>query len=254
VADGANLDLTVLGAGPAYTARPGALGASYLVRHGDDAIVLDLGQGVFANLAGAIEPSTLRAIAISHLHPDHFVDLVPLRHYLKWDFEPPRRVDVLAPAGLADRLDALHAEPGFTAAALDVTDLDGDGTRQVGPFTLEARRVEHTEEGYGFRVTAGDGPGLVYSGDCGDIDDLRPLVRAGDALLCEVSFGLDPVAEGSEHLNAYDVGRLAAAAGSGRVLLTHILMGHDRQKVEDVVRELAGVPVDLVDPGDRFAI
>ena len=179
MADGANLDLTVLGAGPAYTARPGALGASYLVRHGDDAIVLDLGQGVFANLAGAIEPSTLRAIAISHLHPDHFVDLVPLRHYLKWDFEPPRRVEVLAPAGLADRLDALHAEPGFTAAALDVTDLDGDGTRQVGPFTLEARRVEHTEEGYGFRVTAGDGPGLVYSGDCGDIDDLRPLVREG---------------------------------------------------------------------------
>ena len=76
----------------------------------------------------------------------------------------------------------------------------------------------------------------------------------GDTLLCEASFGLDPVAEGSEHLNAYDVGRLAAASGAGRVLLTHILMGHDRGAVGDAVRELAGVEVDLVDPGDRFAV
>ncbi len=246
--------LTVLGAGPAYTSRPGAVGAAYLLRSGTDAVVLDLGQGAFTNLAGAIEPSSLKAVIVSHLHPDHFIDLVPLRHYLLWDFDPPRRVAVIGPAGLAERIDALHDEAGFSAASLDVATVGGLGTRNVGSFVLEARPVRHTDESYGFRVTAGEGPGLVYSGDCGDADDLLPLIRPGDTLLAEASFGTGPVAAGAEHLNATDVGRIAAASRAGRVLLTHVLMGQDRDATVAATRELAGVDVSLVDPGDRFSI
>ena len=248
------IELTVLGAGPAYTARPGAVGAAYLLRNGSDAIVLDLGQGAFTNLAGAIEPSTLRGIAVSHLHPDHFIDLVSLRHYLRWDFDPSRRVRVVGPSARGARLDALHDQPGFAAASLDIEGLAGRDHVAMGSFDLEARLVRHTHESYGFRVTAGDGPGLVYSGDCGDAETLRPLIRPGDTLLCEASFGIDHVAPGSEHLNAYDVGRLAGSTGAGRVLLTHLLMGHDRDATARAARELAGVDVAVVDPGDRFSI
>src|SRR4029077_17883518 len=135
------------------------------------------------NLAGAMEPSTLRSVVISHLHPDHYIDLVPLRHYLLWDFDPARRVAVLGPTALADRLAPLHDEPGFAATslglaalpgepgfgapALDIADLGGDGERQLGGLPLEARRIRHTNDSYGFRVSSGTGPGLVYSGDCG---------------------------------------------------------------------------------------
>jgi ribonuclease BN (tRNA processing enzyme) len=248
------IELTILGAGPAYTSRPGAVGAAYLVRTGDDAIVLDLGQGSFTNLAGALEPSTLRSVVISHLHPDHYIDLVPLRHYLLWDFDPARRVAVVGPTALADRLDALHDEPGFAAASLDIADLGGDGERQLGGLTLEARRIRHTDDSYGFRVSSGTGPGLVYSGDCGDAAGLRPLLRPGDTLLAEASYGADPVADGAEHLNALDVGRLAAETSVGRVLLTHILMGHDRAAAVAAVRDLASVETRAVDPGDRFSI
>jgi len=248
------IELTILGAGPAYTSRPGAVGAAYLVRNRSDAVVLDLGQGSFTNLAGAVQPSSLRAVVISHLHPDHFIDLVPLRHYLLWDFRPSRRVAVLGPADLGRRLDALHDEPGFAAASLDIADIGGDGIRQLGSFTLEARRIRHTEESYGFRVSSGDGPGLVYSGDCGDADDLRPLIRPGDTLLGEASFGMAAVADGSEHLNAEDIGRLAAVTSPRRVLLTHMLMGHDRDAAAAAVRDLAGVEAVVVDPGDRFSI
>src|SRR4029079_9357970 len=98
------MQLTVLGAGPAYTDREGATGAAYLVEAGDAAILLDLGQGSFPPLAVAIEPSRLDAVVISHLHPDHFIDLVPLRHYLAYEFDPPRRLRVLGPADLAEPL------------------------------------------------------------------------------------------------------------------------------------------------------
>ena len=124
------MDLLVLGAGPAYTDRPGATGASYLVRHEGTSLLLDIGQGSFPKLAATLEPSTVDLVAISHLHPDHFIDLVPLRHYLRWQFTPSRRVPVVGPRGLANRIDALHDEPGFTGQALDVVELGRASCRE----------------------------------------------------------------------------------------------------------------------------
>lgn len=252
------MDLTVVGAGPSYTDRPGATGAAYLLTRGDRALLLDLGQGSFTRLAGLLDPANLDAVLISHLHPDHFVDLVSLRLYLRW--EPPRgrRMRVVGPAGLADRLDALHAEPGFTAVVLDVDTL-AEGTFAVGGpdgFAVEARHVTHDHPSFGFRVTRADGSGqgLVYSGDCGRAADLEPLVRSGDALLSEVSFGAGPVPADAQHLDGPAVGDLAARTGAGRVLLTHLQMGFDRDATVASVRDRYDGPVDLVDPGMRFTL
>ena len=245
--------LTVLGAGPAYTDRPGATGACYLVSEGDTHLLLDLGQGSFTRVFPHVAPTNLAAVVVSHLHPDHFIDLVAMRHYLRYEFDPPRRVRVLGPGALADRLDALHAEPGFTAAALDVERL-GEGVRRIGQLSLEARLVAHTDESYGIRVAGDDGPGLVYSGDCGRADDLAPMVRSGDTLLAEVSFGAGPVPPDVLHLDGPAVGRLAASTGAGRVLLTHLLGGHDPAEAIASVRTLFDGPVEMIWPGSRFEL
>ena len=135
------LELYVAGAGPAYTDRVGSTGAAYLLRTGDAAILLDLGQGSFPRVASQVEPADLLGIVISHPHPDHFIDLVPLRHYLRYQCVPPRRVTVHGPASLGSRLDALHAEPGFAEAALDVVPLSA-GFRRIGPFAHRFRQVQ----------------------------------------------------------------------------------------------------------------
>jgi ribonuclease BN (tRNA processing enzyme) len=252
------MQLSVVGAGPAYTDRPGATGAAYLLRFEGSSLLLDLGQGSFPRLASLMDPAELDVILISHLHPDHFIDLVPLRHYLRWE-EPRRRVRVIAPAGLDARLDALHDEPGFSAHALDIEVLEV-GRQTIGPFAIEAARVTHTDSSFGFRVSAaragaGSGsPGLVYSGDCGRAEDLDALARPGDTLLCEVSFGPGPVAEGAEHLDGPAVGDLAQRTRASRVLLTHLQMGFDRGATVDSVRARFDGPVDLVEPGFETSI
>ncbi|HET7829306.1 MAG TPA: MBL fold metallo-hydrolase [Candidatus Limnocylindrales bacterium] len=241
--------LTVLGAGPAYTDRPGATGASYLVSLDDTHVLLDLGQGSLPRLFSAIPPTDLAAVVISHLHPDHFIDLVALRHYLRWEFDPPRRVRVLGPAGLAERLDALHGEPGFAAQALDAEVL-GTGERDIGALRVKAALVQHTDESYGIRVApAGGGPGLVYSGDCGRATDLAPLLQPGDALLSEVSYGPGPVEPGVPHLDGPAVGSVAASGAAGRVLLTHIQMGYDPDETVRSVRARYDGSVEFVWPG-----
>jgi ribonuclease BN (tRNA processing enzyme) len=251
------VELTVLGAGPAYTNRPGAAGAAYLIRSGATAILLDLGQGSFPRLMAAVEPSVLAAVFVSHLHPDHFIDLVPLRHYLRYEFDPGRRVRVFGPSGLDDRLDCLHGQPGFSAEALDVSALAVGSVSIDGldGLEVEARLVTHTKESYGFRVAQGAGArGLVYSGDCGSADDLVPLIQPGDVLLSEVSFGPGPVPPGAFHLNSTAVGELASSTGVGRVLLTHLQMGNDERATIEAVRARFEGPVELVEPGTQLQI
>jgi ribonuclease BN (tRNA processing enzyme) len=255
--DSADLELSVIGAGPAWSDRPGSSGAAYLVRSLGTDVLLDLGHGSFTRLAQTIEPSALDAVVISHLHPDHFIDLVALRHYLRYEFDPPRRVRVLGPAGLCDRIDALHAEPGFTAETLEVESVGGPSSRSIGPFTLQSTLVLHTAESYGYRVSvaaAPERPGVVYSGDCGRADDLVPLIRPGDTLLTECSFGPGPVPPDAFHLDGTAVGRLASAQAAGAVLLTHVQMSHDRSLTLAAVRALYTGPVRFVAPGDRFTV
>lgn len=247
------LELTVLGAGPAWSDRPGSSGAAYLLRSGDAAILLDLGHGSFAPLVRAIEPSTLDAVVISHLHPDHFIDLVPLRHYLAYQLHPPGRVRVVAPAGLTERLDALHDQPGFTATLLDCEPYPAAPFAVAG-LTIEPRRVTHTANSHAVRISRGDGRGLVYSGDCGVADDLAPLVRVGDTLLVEVTFGVGPVPAGSSHLDAPAIAGLAARTRPALVLLTHLQMGLDREAPVRIVADAFGGDVTLVEPGDVFEL
>jgi ribonuclease BN (tRNA processing enzyme) len=254
--DGPALELIILGAGPAYSDVPGSFGSAYLVRLGEAALLLDLGQGCFPALAALHEPSLLSGVFISHLHPDHFIDLVPLRHYLcRAEATHGTLLPLMAPNGLERRLDALYDQPGFTAAAFEQQPLAA-GQRTIGPFALEIMPVRHYGESCAVRVKAQEAPGrgLVYTGDIADTDDVRPLIRAGDVLLSEATMGPGPVPDGVPHLDGPAVGRLASDTHASHVVVTHIRMGYERGATIASVRGAFHGPVSLANPGARYLI
>src|SRR5512141_2620813 len=221
------MKLTVVGCAPAYTARPGRASACFLVEHGATRLALDFGLGAFSELWRYTTPGDLTAIAISHLHADHNVDLIPLRHWVKYENDghgPTLR----SPAELRRRMTDYQrfadpqTEPDFLAC-LPGDALDG-GTFVVGDLAVEAAGVRHIADSFAFRVSVagGDGPGLVYSGDCAVADDLLPLIRPGDTLLCEAAFGVGPTGGGA-HLTAAEAAGAAVRGGAARLVLTHIL-------------------------------
>src|SRR4029079_12465978 len=112
--------------------------------------------------------------------------------------------------GLAARIDALHAQPGFSAMTLDCEILPGVPIT-VGDLTVEARRGTHTADSHAIRISSASGDGLVYSGDCGRARDLAPLIRPGDTLLVEVSLGASTAPPDAIHLDAASVAELVAA-------------------------------------------
>ncbi len=249
------MKLTVLGSSAAWSEQTGRPSSSYLVEHGEEALVLDLGQGALGALFGHREPSTIRAVVVSHMHADHHVDLIPLRHYLKYQFDEPRRIGLHVPDELRRRYDAFLGEADF------LRDLAGPelvaGAREIGPFILEAQPVLHSEHSYAFRVTAiddRDGSGLVYSGDCGRADDLLPLIREGDTVLCEAFWSTRTPQPEANHLTATQAADVAHRGRAGRLILTHILESHDpRAALEAAARVFPG-PVTLAEPGGTVSI
>jgi len=215
--------LTVLGAAAAWSLEPGRASSSYLVQLDGESIVMDMGQGSFSELAAYVEPGSVLAVLISHLHPDHCIDLIPLRLYCKYGRTPATTVDLYAPAGIRERFDALTGEDDYLSC------LPGEslqaGTFEVGPFEITAAPVLHVGPSFAFRVApkGASRPGLVYSGDVGRSEDLVPLLRPGDTLLTEASFGDGPIIEGPNHLDACAAACLARDNGAGRLILTHLL-------------------------------
>ena len=155
------------------------------------------------------------------MHADHNVDLIPLRHWVKYvnrGYGPA----LYGPAQLRARMGEFQADPSF------LSDLHGEAlaprTFAVGDLRIEARRVTHIQDSFAFRVSAasGDGPGLVYSGDCGRGDDLVPLIREGDTLLTEAAWGAGK-SEVPIHMTAAEAAGAAARGGAKNLILTHIL-------------------------------
>jgi ribonuclease BN (tRNA processing enzyme) len=244
------LKLTILGASAAWSERPGHPSSCYMLEIGEDAMLLDLGQGGLASVFPHREPSTLTAIVVSHMHGDHHVDLIPLRNMLFYHYGRPRSVGLHLPADLRRRYDVFMGEDGFFdhMPGHDVF----AGSWPVGPFTVQAQPVQHAENSHAFRVSdpadGQGGPGLVYSGDCGRADDLLPLIRPGDTLLCEAFWSTrEPIAS-ANHLNAAQAADLAVRSGAARLILTHVLDAYDPPAALIAARAIFPGPVQLAEP------
>jgi ribonuclease BN (tRNA processing enzyme) len=236
--------LTVIGCAPAYT-RSGGPSSCYLLEAEGSAVVLDMGQGSFSALSARRAPHLLDGVLISHLHADHLVDLIPLRHYLT--YEAHASVPLYAPPGLRARMDDFQAATDFLSA------LPGEplrpGSFVLAGFEVAARHVTHIPDSFGFRVARRGGPGLVYSGDCSNADDLLPLLRRGDTLLCEAALGSDYEAPGALHLTARQAAAVAARSGVARLVLTHVLDAYPEHAVLASARAAFSGEVVLARPG-----
>lgn len=241
------MKLTVVGCAPSYTSHPGRSSSCYLVEHGGTRIVLDFGQGSFSELWRYCSPAEVSAIAISHMHADHNVDLIPLRHWVRYEnrgYGPA----LFAPRELRARFGAFQSDSDFLAD-LHGGPLDG-GSFLVGDLRIATGRVTHIPDSFAFRVAPadGNGAGLVYSGDCGLADDLLPLIRAGDTLLCEAAFGTERLVPGI-HLTAAEAASVAGRGSAARLILTHILDRNDKPKMLEAARSVNGAAIELAEPG-----
>lgn len=243
------LELVPVGVGTAYSA-PGEAQSCHLVRAAGRALVVDMGSGTLNRLMDRIAPEDLDAIVITHLHPDHCVDLMALRVYMVWGPGRGRRSRVIGPPGLRERLIAFSGSDGWDRAFDFEVLAPGAGEIELGgDVVVRHREVPHLPPTHAVRVEHA-GASLCLGADCAPNTELSELAAGCDLLVCECSFGAEEVPEGVPHLNGAAAGAIAARAGAARLLLVHGQPEFDRAAAVVQAREAFDGPVAWARQGE----
>ncbi len=231
------MKFSVLGKSPAWQDAGGAC-SGYLVSQGDSTILLDCGNGVFGKLRKSCDYVDIDAIFISHLHADHFLDLIPfafgLTHAPRQQPVPvgdwpgtdnPARPVLFAPPGAREAFGQVCEIWGMCSLiedAFDFREYDPSERIEVGGMQVTFREVPHYIETWAIEVAGPGGGRLTYGADCCPNEALVDFARDTDLLIAEATLPRPERTGVRGHLTPGEAGEHAAAARAKRLLLTHI--------------------------------
>lgn len=228
-----NFYVTVLGSGAALPIA-GRNCASQVVNINGFKLMIDCAEATQEQVRrNHIKLQSIGTVVISHLHGDHFFGLPGLLStmHLCGRTEP---MNIVAPVGAREVVETVfnltgnHIGYPLVWQELDFT----EGERRVVEnrwCSVDAFPIEHTVPAYGFRireVPRGIHESRSYAYCCDTVytESIVPHVAGVDLLCLECTFAneLAQLAAERKHLTAGQAGRLAAQAGVGQLLLTHI--------------------------------
>ncbi|MFC5281128.1 MBL fold metallo-hydrolase [Arcanobacterium canis] len=236
------MKLTVIGCSGSMSG-PASASSSYLVQSSAGGeVLLDLGAGTIGNLQNHIDPLSLDAIALSHLHADHCGDLAAMHVYRRWHPDAPGTpIPVYAPSDADKRLQQLADDPVDEDYGPEFdfhVVCPGDGVEVAG-LRISFCQAWHTVPALGMLVEdIEDGGRFFYTGDSDLSDELVAAASQADLIVSEAAFeeGRDTVR--GVHMTGVRAGQLAARAADaagrfrpdGQLVLTHLQPWTSTQK------------------------
>jgi ribonuclease BN (tRNA processing enzyme) len=262
--------LTVLGKSPSWQDAGGAC-SGYLVEEDGTAVLVDCGNGVFAKLRQHIDYVDVDAVVISHLHADHFLDLVPYSYALTY---APRQQPVPVdrwPGTDCPACPVLHVPPGakelfrrvvgawgnddLIENAFELREYDPASEIEIGPIRITLQEVPHFTETFAMRLSSQNGSGeIVYGADSRPTEALTRFAAGADLLLVEATLPRPERTGERGHLTPSEAGQHARAAGAKRLVLVHISDELDANWARAEAEDAFGGPVEVATEGARFDV
>lgn len=230
----------------------------WLVREGGANVLLDCGPSVVSAVQQYLPLADLTAVVISHLHIDHFLDLLTLCYAIRFGPEPRPHPALLLPPGALDQLDVLvrpftSVPDEFFRRSFDILEYQTGRKEQFGRLTLDFAPMQHYIPCWGTAVTSG-GAKVVYSGDTAPSPELVRLGRDADLFIAEAALARPdedgPAQRG--HSTAAEAAEMARQAAARRLILTHIRPHQNAAKFVHAAATVFSGPVQAAREGDRF--
>ncbi|MHB1569166.1 MAG: MBL fold metallo-hydrolase [Solirubrobacteraceae bacterium] len=217
--------VTVLGKSPSWPDAGGAC-SGYLVEQDGFTLLLDCGSGVFAKLRRVRDYADVDAVLVSHMHSDHFIDLVPFSNALLYGPRRLRRPRLcLPPGGLAtlEQASAPGGRSGLVDSAFVATEYEPAQRCTLGPLEASFCPVPHFIPANAVSLSAGGegAPRFTFSADCAPNDELVRFAAGSELLLIEATLQEPDEYGGRGHLTARDAGDHGRRAGARQLVLTH---------------------------------
>jgi ribonuclease BN (tRNA processing enzyme) len=230
--------LTVLGKSPSWQDAGGAC-SGYLLQDDVTSVLIDCGNGVFSKLRRFRDYTRVDAVLISHLHADHFLDLVPYSYALtfaprqqpvavdRWPgTDDPARPRLIAPPGAREVFRQVAGGWGhedLIENAFELEEYEEHSQPKVGSLEFSFQSVPHFRQTFAICARSTDGGGrLVFGGDCGPTENLSRFARDAELLIAEATLPRPERTGIRGHLTPREAGEHARAAGVRQLLLTHI--------------------------------
>jgi ribonuclease BN (tRNA processing enzyme) len=262
--------LTILGKSPSWQDAGGAC-SGYLIEEDDTAVLVDCGNGVFAKLRQRIDYVDVDAVVISHLHADHFLDLVPYSYALtyaprqqpvpvdRWPgTDNPARPDLHVPPGAREtfrRVVGSWGNEDLIENAFHLQEYNGGSELEIGPVRVKFQPVPHFTETYAMRISSRNGSGrIVYGADCSPTDALTEFASRAELMLVEATLPRPERTGIRGHLTPSEAGEQARAAGAERLLLVHISDELDAEWARAEAAKTFGGPVHVAREGDVYDV
>jgi ribonuclease BN (tRNA processing enzyme) len=250
--------LRILGSSPSVP-RPGRACSSYLARTGSTSILLDCGTGALAALRETCDYAGLTAVVITHMHADHFLDLIPLRYGSTYGpslratplplWLPPGGESILRTVCSAFGRDG----KGDFLAAFEIREYAERASVDAADVSLSFAPVRHYIQAFAVRVATASET-LTYSGDSAPCEALVALARDSDLFLCEASLATDSENEPRGHSSAREAAEMASAANVRALALTHYPAECPIDALRDEAASAFAGPVTVVDDAMEFAV
>jgi len=215
--------------------------------------VLDLGSGAFANLRRHADYDRLGAVVISHMHTDHFIDLVPLRYALCYGARRrAKKLPVhLPPDGLAILRAMVGAFPREVGddflSVFELHEYDPSRPLAVEGTTLRFAPTAHYIPAFAVRWER-DGASVTYSADTAPDPRVVALARGSDVFVCEATLRRDQVESGQRgHSSAAEAAAMAREAGVRRLVLTHYGEESTSRDLDEAAREIFAGEIIVAD-------
>jgi ribonuclease BN (tRNA processing enzyme) len=259
--------LTILGTSSAAP-PPGGACSAYLVSSDSTNILLDIGPGSLGYIRGVVDVHDLDAIFISHMHSDHFLDLLALnvarltQPGMRRAGGAPVRLPIYLPPGGKATVEAcfkaLQVNVSGTTAArypehLELIEYDPASSLRVNAFEVSfVGPTRHSQLDYGMRIRSPAGGVLGYTGDTAYCEAAIEVGRGADIFLAEATL-LEPGAQSDTHTSAGELAAMAEIARPAQLVATHFLR-NDQPYLEGISARLRAVsmPHAVAAIGDVF--
>ena len=255
--------ITVLGKSPSWQDVGGAC-SGYLVQDSEYALLLDCGNGVFSKLRRFCDYVDVSSVLISHLHADHFLDLVPFSYALSYaprqqpvavagwpGTSHPARPKLYAPVGATEffrQIVGCWGNEDLIESAFDLHEYDAPDELELGPFVVRFCEVPHYTPSYAVELACNGGR-LTYSGDCSPNYELVKFARETDMLLIEATLPRPERTGERGHLTPGEAGEHGRLARARQLVLTHFSDELDPDWAKAEARQAYGGRVELAHEG-----
>ena len=233
-----NLIITPLGTVSPYS-KGNKNCPGFLVEYEDQKILLDCGNGI-TRLLNLPEDLKNMSIIISHLHKDHYGDLLSLG-YASYVYKQlgilTEPINVYLPEYETEvtKFYGWDCDCKYYEKMADAEFLDNFGDEHYLNFNLVKKHIKvdianlkisfmqtkHSIKNYAIKIETPQQK-IVYSGDTGyEYNNFGTFAKDVDLFICESTFLRGQLKSKDEHLYAFEAAKIAKEAGVKQLMLTH---------------------------------